>query len=128
MFDLYSFEDILRYGIAIVLVGSIILAIAFSMWGWLLLITSGGKEEKVKPAVNHIRHAIIGLVVLVIILFVAPIFARILGFEYADVIRPASIFDTIKEISWGVFWWTSSSIDDSFDTSSPSIGSDFTDL
>lgn len=33
MFDLYSFEDILRYGIAIVLVGSIILAIAFSMWG-----------------------------------------------------------------------------------------------
>lgn len=76
---------------------------------------------------NHIRHAIIWLVVLVIVLFAAPIFARILGFEYADVIRPSSIFDTIKEVSGNIFWW-SSSIGNDFDTPTPSLGNDFTDL
>jgi hypothetical protein len=37
-----------------------------------MLILSGGKDEKVKPAINSIRYSVIGLIVIVIALFVAP--------------------------------------------------------
>ncbi len=73
-FQSFSFEDIIRYGVSVVILASVILAVLYSIWGGLLLVTSGGKEEKVKPAVNHIRHAVIGIVVLMVVLFVAPIF------------------------------------------------------
>lgn len=93
------------------------------------MITSGGKEEKVKPAVNHIRHAAIGVAVLMLILFVAPQIARILGLNYPDAIRPSNIFATIQEVSSSVFGGGVSSSNDSFsDSSNSSIGSDFTDL
>lgn len=128
-FGQYSFEDILRYGIAFVILGAGIIAVMYSIWGGLLLITSGGKEEKVKPAVNHIRHAIIGVVVLMLVLFVSPMIARILGFEYADVIRPTSIFDTIREVSAKVFGGSSAtSSTDPLSPQSGAIGTDFTDL
>ena len=99
----FSFEDILRYGVAVLVVGAVLLAVLYSIWGGVLLITSGGKEEKVKPAINHIRHAIIGLVILMSILFVAPQFARILGLQYPESLLPSNIFETIKEVSVYVF-------------------------
>lgn len=78
---------------------------------------------------NHIRHAAIGIVVLMLILFIAPQIARIIGLDYPDSIRPSNIFGTIQEVSSSVFGGSSSSSNDfSSDTSNNTIGSDFTDL
>ncbi|MDD2694215.1 MAG: hypothetical protein PHY14_04860 [Candidatus Gracilibacteria bacterium] len=127
--QLFTFEEILKYAVAAVVVGSVILAVLYSIWGGVLLITSGGKEEKVKPAVNHIRHAAIGVVILMLVLFVAPQIARIIGLEYPDVIRPSNIFATIQEVSSNIFGGgISSSNSFADDSSNTSIGSDFTDL
>ena len=45
-----------------------------------MLILSGGKDEKVKPAINSIRYAVIGIIVIVIAIFVAPKVSELLGF------------------------------------------------
>lgn len=62
-----------------------------------------------------------------IILFSAPVLARIFGLDYWEFLRPSSIFSTIKEITANVFGTASPS---DFDTGidSSSIGDDFTDL
>lgn len=67
------------------------------------MILSGGKEEKVKSAINHIRHALIGVVFLLIVLYTFPIIARLGGLSYPVSATPTSIFDTITEISGKIF-------------------------
>lgn len=67
-----SLTEMIQVAIAIIVLISGLLAVLYSIWGGFLLITSGGNEEKVKPAVNHIRHAFLGLIVLILILFVTP--------------------------------------------------------
>lgn len=67
-----SLVEMLQTGIAVVIILSGLFAVLYSLWGGFLLITSGGNEEKVKPAINHIRHAFLGLIVLFLILFITP--------------------------------------------------------
>lgn len=52
-----------------------------------------------KPAVNHIRHAVIGILFLVAILFILPVIVNLLGLPYGEYIKPKAIFDTISEVS-----------------------------
>jgi hypothetical protein len=59
------------------------------------MIISAGNEEKVKVAINHMRHAFLGVLLIVVTLFVLPTFFDLLGVEYGDYIRPSAIFDTI---------------------------------
>lgn len=70
-----------------------------------MLILSGGKDEKVKPAINSIRYAVIGIVVIVIAIFVAPKAAEMLGLGNHDYLSPKSIFDTIKVLMSRIFGW-----------------------
>lgn len=64
------------------------------------MVVSGGDEGKVKSAVNHMRYAVVGVVVLVLVLFVAPVFFNIFGLNtYSQHFQPAVIFNTIQEIS-----------------------------
>jgi hypothetical protein len=37
-----------------------------------MLTLSGGKDEKVKPAINSIRYAIVGIIVVIVSIFIAP--------------------------------------------------------
>lgn len=76
-----------------------------------------------KPAINHIRHAVLGLVILFLILFVAPTLANMIGLPFANSLKPAQIFTTIKELS-GKFFASDSA---SPETSSNSLDN-FTDL
>ena len=99
----------LQIAIAVVVIASGVLAILYSIWGGFLLITSGGNEEKVKPAVNHIRHAFLGLIVLIIILFVTPWALKLFGLPFADDVKPGIIFAKMQEISGGFFGSTRSS-------------------
>lgn len=100
----YSFEDVVRYGIAILIFISGILTILYILWGWLLMVVSGGDEAKVKSAVNHMRYAVLGIVVLILIIFVVPVFLRIIGLShYWSFFTPAEILSTLREVSAYVF-------------------------
>ncbi len=90
------------------------------------MIVSAGNEEKVKAAVNHIRHAFLGIWLIVVVLFVFPTFLDILGVEYADYIRPASIFDSITWLSDTIFGQSVENIPLGDTSSEYSIPDDFT--
>jgi len=68
-----------------------------------MLILSGGKDEKVKPAINSIRYAVIWIIVIVIAIFVAPKVSEMLGLGQHDYLSPKSIFDTIKVLMSRIF-------------------------
>ena len=61
-----------------------------------MLILSGGKDEKVKPAINSIRYAVVGIIVIVIAIFVAPKVSEMLGLGTHQYLSPQNIFNTIK--------------------------------
>ncbi len=103
VFDTIEFADIIRYGIAMVVIIGALAAILYTVWGGFLMIVSGGTEEKVKIAVNHIRHALIGIGFIVGVLFVIPLFTQFMGLPYGEYARPTAVFETIKEISARVF-------------------------
>ena len=67
------------------------------------MILSGGKEEKIKPAINYIRHAVIGIIFLLVVLFVFPVLTNLIGLPYGDYVKPSAIFDTINKVSGTIF-------------------------
>lgn len=82
-----------------------------------------------KPAVNHIRHAFLGLIVLVIILFVVPKVLDLFGLQYGESLTPKAIFTNIRVISGKLFNNTASTDSlDSTNTNIDTLPSDFSDL
>ena len=124
-----SLTEMIQIAIAIVVLISWLLAVLYSIWGGFLLITSGWNEEKVKPAVNHIRHAFLGLIVLILILFVTPKALKLFWLPFADELSPSIIFSKMTDISTRIFN-TKSSSDTKLDTLDTTNGlpSDFSDL
>ncbi len=107
----------------------------FSIWyilrGWLLLILSGGKDDKMKPAINSIRYAIIWFIVIVLSLYIFPRLAGLLGLDVSKYSSPDKIFKQIKGL-WDKVLWTSSSteidIDSSGNATIEELPDDFSDL
>jgi hypothetical protein len=89
-----------------------------------MLILSGGKDEKVKPAINSIRYAVIGIIVIVVAIFVAPKVSEMLGLGQHDYLSPKSVFDTIKMLMNRIFGTSTSS---SYDTGATDL-TDFSDF
>ncbi len=123
-----EFWDFVLLAISIFVLASGMFSILFILWGWLLLILSGGKDEKIKPAINTIRYAVIWIIVTVFTIFVFPIFWRLLGLDVEKYAEPKRIFEKIEEI-WTKLFWNSSSVDtvntiNDIDT----LPSDFSDL
>ncbi len=48
VFDTIEFSELIRYGIALIVIFAALAAILYTIWGGFLMIISGGKEEKVK--------------------------------------------------------------------------------
>lgn len=64
------------------------------------MVLSGGDEDKVKKAVNYIRYAALGVVVLVIILFVIPLFMNFIGLStYGQYFSPSTVLQSVRELS-----------------------------
>ena len=103
VFDTIEFADLIRYGIALVVIFAALAAILYTIWGGFLMILSGGAEEKVKWAVNHIRHALIGIVFIVGVLFIVPLITGAMGLPYGEYAKPSAVFQTISEISDRIF-------------------------
>jgi hypothetical protein len=100
----YSTGNMITTGVAIVVLVAIICAVLFIVWGGVMLILSGGKDEKVKPAINSIRYSVIGLIVIVIALFITPKIVEFMGLEnMKQYLGPDVIFRSIKDIANGIF-------------------------
>ena len=99
----YSASDIIRIAVSLIVLVWGLCAIIFVIWWGLMLILSGGKDEKVKPAINSIRYAVIGIIVIVIAIFVAPKISEMLWLGQHDYLSPKSIFDTIKMLMGRIF-------------------------
>ncbi len=99
----YNLEDVIRVSIAIVVLVAGMLSVFFIVWWGVMLILSGWKEDKVKPATNSIRYSVVGLIVIIVSLFVAPKLWDLLGLNVSSYISPQVIFRTIKDLSTKIF-------------------------
>ncbi|MDD4151156.1 MAG: hypothetical protein PHR68_00935 [Candidatus Gracilibacteria bacterium] len=73
-------------------------SIGYILRGGLLLILSGGKDDKMKPAINSIRYSIIGFIVIVLSIYIFPRIAGLLGLDVSKYSSPDKIFKQIKSI------------------------------
>jgi hypothetical protein len=103
-----------------------VLSILFILWWGLLLILSGGKDDKIKPAINTIRYAVIWIIVTVVSIFVFPILGGLLGIDVKQYANPTAIIEKVREIGQSIF----NESDKTYWTSSNNIDAevDFTDL
>lgn len=118
-----DFGEFVLLAISLFVLAAGLLSILFILWWGLLLILSGGKDDKIKPAINTIRFAVIGVVVTVLTIFLFPVFGRLLGLDVEKYAKPQRIFEKIEEIGDKIFWGTSASTQ--YNTSDPQSLDDF---
>ena len=118
-----DFGDFVLLAISLFVLVAGLLSILFILWWGLLLILSWGKDDKIKPAINTIRFAVIWVVVTVLTIFLFPVFGRLLGLDVERYAKPQRIFEKIEEIGDKIFWSSSSSA--VYNTSSPESLDDF---
>jgi hypothetical protein len=108
--QIYTLEELMTVGIAILLLIAILLTILFVLWWGFLLVISGGDEHKVHPAINMIRYSVIGLLLIIVVILVTPAVSRSIGFESIwEKFSPGNIFQTMKCVSDRVFGRTDES-------------------
>lgn len=125
-----DFWEFILLAISLFVLAAGLLSILFILWGGLLLILSGGKDDKIKPAINTIRFAVIWMVVTVLTIFLFPVFGRLLGLDVEKYAKPQRIFEKIEEIGDKIFWtsWSSTNFNTSEPDSLDDFPADFSDL
>lgn len=123
-----EFWDFILLLISVFVLAAGIFSIIFILWWGLLLILSGWKDDKIKPAINTIRYAVIGIIVTVAIIFLFPILWKLLGLDVEKYAEPKKIFEKIEEIWNKIFWTSTSNLDYENIDSIDSLPSDFSDL
>ena len=121
-----DFGDFILLGISLFVLASWVFSIVFILWWGLLLILSGGKDDKIKPAINTIRFAVIGIVVTVLTIFIFPILWRLLGLDVERYAEPKRIFEKIEEI-WNKMFWNNTNYNSDINNIDE-FPSDFSDL
>lgn len=124
-----NFWDFILLVISIFVLVAWILSILFVLYWWLLLILSGWKEDKIKPAINTIRYALLGLIITVASIFLFPILGNLLGIDVEKYAQPTRILEKIEQIWNNIFWTTTTQwIPNSNSTDPWNIPDDFSDL
>lgn len=103
----YTTSDMLRIAISLIVLVAMVCAVFFIVYGGLMLVLSGGNDDKVSSALGSIRYAVIGLVVIVVAIFVTPHISRMLSLGSPDYLSPQSITYTIQTLSERIFGSTS---------------------
>ena len=98
-----DFGEFVLLAISLFVLAAGLLSILFILLWGLLLILSGGKDDKIKPAINTIRFAVIWVVVTVLTIFLFPVFGRLLGLDVERYAKPQRIFEKIEEIGDKIF-------------------------
>jgi len=123
-----AFGDFILLAISLFVLFAGILSIVFILWWGLLLILSGGKDDKIKPAINTIRYAIIGVIITVLSIFLFPILGRLLGLDVNKYAKPERIFEKIEEIWNNIFGWDDIQVNSNKFESVDDLWPDFSDL
>lgn len=126
--DNMEFWDFVLLAISIFVLSAWIFSILFILWGWLLLILSWGKDDKIKPAINTIRYAVIGIIVTVFTIFIFPVLWKLLWLDVEKYAEPKRIFQKIEELGTKLFWESSDTYTSEDINSIDSLPSDFSDL
>lgn len=122
----YQTSDMLRIAISLIVIVAMVCAIFFIVYGGLMLVLSGGDDKKVSSALGSIRYAVIGLVVIVLAIFLAPHIMRLLGLGSMDYLSPDSITDTITALTQRIFGDSTGAFRSGSSTTSTEI--DFTEF
>ena len=117
-----DFGEFVLLAISLFVLTAWLLSILFILWWGLLLILSGGKDDKIKPAINTIRFAVIWVVVTVLTIFLFPVFGRLLGLNVEKYAKPQRIFEKIEEIGDKIFGTSTPTY---YDTDTPESLDDF---
>lgn len=128
LWESMAFGDFILLAISLFVLAAGIFSIVFILWWGLLLILSGGKDDKIKPAINTIRYAIIWVVITVLSIFLFPILWRLLGLDVEKYAKPDRIFQKIEEIWNAIFGWGSISTQSTDMNNIDELWSDFSDL
>lgn len=128
LWESMAFWDFILLAISLFVLAAGIFSIVFILWWGLLLILSGGKDDKIKPAINTIRYAIIWVVITVLSIFLFPILWRLLGLDVEKYAKPDRIFQKIEEIWNAIFGWGSISTQSTDMNDIDELGSDFSNL
>ena len=125
-----NFWEFVLLAISLFVLLAWLFSILFILWWGLLLILSGWKDDKIKPAINTIRYAVIWVVITVLSIFLFPIFWSLLGLDVEKYAKPQRIFQKIEEIGTTIFWWDTWSRYDSTESSESldDFPADFSDL
>ena len=110
--------EFLNKAIAYTFLAAFLLTIVYVFYGGFKFIFSGGDEAKIKGATNTIRHAIIGLIIVFMAVFVVSIIGKIFGL---DILGTLLNFDDIFANIKGIVDRLGSSGSSTIDTSSTSI-------
>lgn len=92
----FDLIDLVNLFIAIAIAIAIALSVYYIFVGGVSFILSGGKEEKIKEAVNTIRYAIIGLVVTVAAIVFMYFIGNIFGVNIGEYISPERMFELLS--------------------------------
>lgn len=121
--------DFILLAISLIVFFAWIFSIMYILWWGVLLILSWWKEDKIKPAINSIRYALIWLWSIVLAIFIFPKIAWLLWLDVSKYSSPEKIFSEIKTLWDKVLWndtswvWEGGDIKD-LDT----LPADFSDL
>ena len=85
--------------IALLFVAGGFFALLFLLWGGILYITSGGKEEKIQKATHTLRNAIIGILIIILSFTIISIVGKILGRELLPYLNFQTIVDMVNSFS-----------------------------
>ena len=75
------------------------LSVVFIFYGGISFILSGGDSNKVKAAIDTIRYAIIGLVIVIFSFTIVAIVGRFFGYDLISYISFARIVEIIERIA-----------------------------
>ncbi len=89
----YDLVDLANKAIAFAILLSGALSLIFMLYGGISFILSGGKEDKVKSAMNTIRYAIIGLIIVILSLTIINIIGHFFNFELVNYLSFSRIIE-----------------------------------
>ena len=95
----YSLVELANITVAYALLIAGFLAVIFIFYGGISFILSGGKEEKVKNAINTIRYAIIGLLIVIFSFTIVAIVGNIFGYDLISYIKLENIVNMVNNLA-----------------------------
>lgn len=96
--------DFILLWISLIVLFAWIFSILYILWWGVLLILSWWKDDKVKPAINSIRYALIGLAFIVVAIFIFPRLAGLLWLDVDKYSSPDKIFWEIQRLGDKILW------------------------